>query len=367
MIKNPPADAPFFAKIGFTEVHRPFTHGVADEKGVFIPGYLKDTPEIRRDLAEFQATIRYFDRRVGEIFKTLEESNFRENTLVVFTSDHGIPYPGAKWTVRRAGIAVPLILYQPGTCLQGGTVFPQLMSQVDVLPTLLDLLGLGIPDSIQGFSYRKLLEGKTDTAPRREVFSQYTPDMKRDNVSRSVFTERYHLIRYFSEGRTVAYPTDVSPKNFAAHVHRCRTTGKPRPFAQLFDLRNDLWELNDIGSEKQNASIVLRPFRPAAELDAKRKRPASERTGGHSVLPPGDCRLPKIMSVPLLSLFFYSIIDKKRVSYQSFNIFSQLQLAPFSWIGLQIHYLQLTKYFLVTSKNSLASFMTFCAVSSEIC
>jgi hypothetical protein len=86
--------------------------------------------------------------------------------------------------------------------------------------------------------------------------------MKRDNVSRSVITDRYHLIRYFSAGRAVQYPADVHPKTFASHLQRCRTSWPARPFAQLYDIKNDPYELEDIGSKPENAERV-------AELSAR--------------------------------------------------------------------------------------------------
>ncbi len=249
------ADRPFFAKVGFTEVHRPFTHGADTEKGVFVPPYLQNTEQVRADLAAFQAMIRYFDQRVGEIFDTLYSSRIASNTLVIMTADHGIPYPGAKWSVRKAGIEVPLILYQPETCFAGGKTFDALMSNIDVLPTLLDYLEVDIPSKIQGVSFKGLIEGEAASSPRREVFAQYTPDMKRDNLSRCILTQRYHLIRYFDQGRTVDYPVDVNPQEFANHHVRCRTKGA-RPFVQLFDIIDDPYELNDIGAKTENAVLV---------------------------------------------------------------------------------------------------------------
>lgn len=246
---------PFFAKVGFTEVHRVFKQGADTTKGVFIPPWLKDTQEIRTDLAAFQATIKYFDERVGEILHALEVSDIADNTIVIMTSDHGIPYPGAKWTVRKAGIEVPFIVYQPGTAFSGGRVFSEVMSNVDVLPTLLDNLGEEIPANMQGYSFMDIIKGNTTEPPRKEAFAQYTPDMKRDNLSRSVITDRYHLIRYFDQGRTVDYPVDVHPQTFANHEQRCKTKGT-RPFIQLFDIREDPYELNDIGSKTENAAIV---------------------------------------------------------------------------------------------------------------
>ena len=247
---------PFFVKVGFTEVHRHFTHGSDTAQGVFVPPWLQDTEDMRNDLAAFQATIKYFDERVGEILDALACSDVAENTLVIMTSDHGIPYPGAKWTVRKAGIEVPLILYQPGTVFTGGRIFPEVMSNVDVLPTLLDYLEGDIPENMQGCSFMPLLDGTTNTAPRTEAFAQYTPEMKRDNVSRSVITDRYHLIRYFSAGRAVEYPVDVHPQTFANHEQRCKTKWGARPFVQLFDIENDPYELEDIGSDQEHAAVV---------------------------------------------------------------------------------------------------------------
>ena len=249
------ADRPFFAKVGFTEVHRPFTHGTDTEKGVFVPPYLQDTEQVRADLAAFQATIKFFDQRVGEILDTLYASRIARDTLVVMTADHGIPYPGAKWSARRAGIEVPLILYQPETVFAGGKTFDALMSNIDVLPMLLDYLEADIPPAIQGVSFKSLIEGTATSGPRKEVFAQYTPDMKRDNLSRCILTDRYHLIRYFDQGRAVDYPVDVHPQEFANHHLRCKTGGT-RPFAQLFDVINDPYELNDIGSKPENAPLV---------------------------------------------------------------------------------------------------------------
>jgi arylsulfatase A-like enzyme len=244
---------PFFAKVGFTEVHRPFHHGRDDSRGVFVPGYLRDTPPIREDLAAFQATIRAFDGYVGEILDALDASPVARETLVVFTSDHGIAYPGAKWTCRRAGLEVPLILHQPQTGLSGGRTIEALMSHVDILPTLLDVLGVPVPPRVQGMSFAGLLRGETTDPPRREAFGQYTTDIKRDNLSRCVLTDRYQLIRYFDAGRPIDYPVNVDPQRFAWHLERCAVKGDAplgmRPFAQLFDLREDPWELNDLSGE----------------------------------------------------------------------------------------------------------------------
>jgi len=129
------------------------------------------------------------------------------------------------------------------------------MSNVDVLPTLLEFIDLEIPHNIEGVSFMKLISGKKNTPPRSAVFAQYTPDMKRDNQSRTVISGKYQLIWYFDAGRTVKYPTNTSPSKFAAHVEREETTGT-RPFYELFDVESDPWELEDLGGKNEYHETV---------------------------------------------------------------------------------------------------------------
>jgi len=253
-------DKPFFLKVGFFEVHRRkggFQHQRYDpDKPVFVPKYLANTPVIRQDLGRYQEDISYLDTCVGRILDALESNAQLKNTIVVFTADHGIPYPGAKWGLRGAGIDVPLIIYKPGSYLSGPRVCEELISHVDVLPTLLDLIGVEKPGNLEGVSFADYLKGRTEEKPREEVYAQFTPAMFRDNESRCVRTQRYKLVRYFQAGRCVKYPIDINPARFALHTERAATTGEPRPYVQLFDVQNDPDQLSDIADEKENAAIV---------------------------------------------------------------------------------------------------------------
>lgn len=249
-------DKPFFMKVGFFEVHRPFTVGKDTEKGLFIPAHLKDTPEIREDLARFQGTIRFFDECVGEILDALESSRVKDNTLVIFTADHGIPYPGAKWTLFDAGILTPLIMYWPGTKLEGGKVYNQLAGNVDFLPTVLELVGIAIPENLHGYSFAAVLEGDQSQSPRKEIYAQRTSHALYDNLSRCVRTEQYKMIRYFEPGRTVIYPTDAVPQRVARHVERPRRKSGRRPVVELYDVQADPHERNNLAQSPRYAKLV---------------------------------------------------------------------------------------------------------------
>ncbi|HSH19258.1 MAG TPA: sulfatase [Draconibacterium sp.] len=247
---------PFFLKAGFTEVHRAFDHGSDSSKGIFVPGYLANTKIMREDLAQFQAEIKYFDTCVGRILKALEESKVAENTVVIFTADHGIPYPGSKWTARKAGLEVPFIIYKKGEkVLCGGKVYNEVMSNVDVLPTLFDFMEIPKPQNFEGVSFWNFLNEKENKSPREEAFGQYTPDMKRDNASRTIITDKYQLIYYFSEGRSVKFPVNIDPVEFALHRARCTTSGA-RPFIQLYDIQDDPYELYNLSMDTAYQEIV---------------------------------------------------------------------------------------------------------------
>jgi len=130
-----------------------------------------------------------------------------------------------------------------------------LSSPATILPTLFEYAGFSIPDNIEGVSFRNFISGETKIPPRTLAFAQFTPDMKRDNQSRSVISGKFQLIRYFDAGRSVAYPLATSPSRFSAHIEREKTTAS-RPFFELYDIENDPFELINIGDKQENEEKV---------------------------------------------------------------------------------------------------------------
>jgi len=252
---------PVFLKVGFFEVHRragSYSHREPDTtRGVFIPPYLKNTPAIRDDLARFQADVHFLDACIGRILEGLEAAGIADRTLVIFTAEHGIAYPGAKWCLREPGLRIPYILHRPGTPMAGGKVYHDLMSHVDFLPTLLGLVGVPVPENVQGMSFAPLVLGKTDKGPRRYVFGHRQPHARRENVARSVRDERFKLIRCFENDRVVRYPTDAVPIDVSRHTARPQRKGA-RPFAELFDLKDDPNELHNLSGDAKHADVLKR-------------------------------------------------------------------------------------------------------------
>jgi arylsulfatase A-like enzyme len=159
---------PFYLQLGFFEPHRepghpthwPATHRPA-RRQVTVPPYLVDDAGAREELAYFEASVRTVDDAMGRILAALDENGLADDTLVVFTADHGIPFPRAKCSVYNPGLEVPLILRWPNGPWQAGAVLDELISNVDYLPTLCDLLDLPRADNHQGFSYAPLLRGRS--------------------------------------------------------------------------------------------------------------------------------------------------------------------------------------------------------------
>jgi arylsulfatase A-like enzyme len=238
-------DGPTYAQFGFFETHRPLNREPVDEDGVHVPGYLEPTDEMRADLARFQAEVEYLDARVGDVLDALSGSGHREDTVVVFAADHGIPYPGAKWWCRSPGVDVSLLMDGPGPAFEAEGPVEAVTSNVDVLPTLLDVLDVPIHDRVAGVSFREYLTGGDAVQPREAAFTQFT---SAGSEARGVVTEGYNLVRNVGAGRTVEYPVDAPPTSRGPDLGAGAET---RPYAQLYDRRKDPAELDDVAAENE--------------------------------------------------------------------------------------------------------------------
>ena len=237
-------NTPFYAQIGFFETHRPHDFGDVKpdaSKGVFVPPYLVDEQRARRELAVQQGACRRVDEAVNIITSALDEADLTANTLFVFTVDHGIEFPRAKWFCYDAGIEVALIVRWPVGGIAGGATRDRLLSNVDLFPTLLDLVDLQIPENVEGLSFADYLGNDSAAAKRDAVFSVF-----QGKDIRSVRTDRYKLIRNFQARRLIPVPVNMTES--PAGREKC-------PVVQLFDLEKDPLEFNNIAEDPEFADI----------------------------------------------------------------------------------------------------------------
>ena len=248
------APNPFFASVGFWEPHRPYDspeYTPDPPNDVDVPPYLPDTPGVRLEISQLQGMVRAMDEAVGQILKALDEAGKQDSTLVIFTTDHGIAMPRAKGTLYDPGIGTALIMQGPD--LPQGVVESSLLSNVDLLPTILEYGGLPPLDDIDGYSFLPLLKGKPYHR-REHIFVEMTWH-DRYNPMRGIRTDRYKYLRNFGKRPLVYIPADIydSPSGKAVREEYYKTV---RPVEELYDLKSDPKELHNIIDEPKYQDIA---------------------------------------------------------------------------------------------------------------
>ena len=264
-------DRPFFMWLGFIDPHRPYNDHpiemVNDPKEVTVPPFLVDDEATRRDLADYYDEISRLDGHVGEIVALLKSRKQLENTLIVFVSDNGMPFPRAKITVYDAGIQTPLI-FSWGDRIEAGRVFDKsLVSTIDLAPTLLDVAGIAKPAPMYGESLLPLLLGDT-TSSREHIFAEH--HYKRSDYHLFTIRSATHKLIYTAGenahqplGTTRAAYTSPSwlalkEKQKAQELTPAqqRFFEDPRAQIELYDLAADPHELKNIADRPENQTIV---------------------------------------------------------------------------------------------------------------
>lgn len=200
---------PFYAEINFFEPHRPFDFGGVKpfkSKGISVPKYIPNNHDTRKEFASMQGAIKKMDDSVAKIIKILKRKNLYENTIILFTTDHGIPFPRAKGTLYDAGIETSLIISYPKLKIKNKK-FKELISNIDILPTLLDFAKIKIPKIIQGKSFYPLIMNKKYNQ-NKYIFAEKTYHDLFDPI-RCIRDKNYKLIINFDSDKIIRVPGDV--------------------------------------------------------------------------------------------------------------------------------------------------------------
>lgn len=247
-------DRPCYLEVGFEEMHRPYDFGDAQpdaDRGVEVPPYLPDGPEARRDLAAFQGAIRALDAGIGRILAGVADLGLDERLWVIFTADHGAAMPRAKSTLYDPGLEVALLMRWPAGGLRGGRACDALLSNVDVVPTVLDALGLPPAANLHGRSFWPLLRGAPDQ-PRAEIFAEKTFHTAYEPM-RGIRTARHKYIVNFEIGMAVDVPADV--RESPVYPLLIGEFGRVRPHVELYDLTTDPVERQNLAGRPEVADI----------------------------------------------------------------------------------------------------------------
>ncbi|WP_229312203.1 sulfatase family protein [Larkinella punicea] len=216
-LADKPAGKPFCFWFGAQEPHRRYPTGIGKQSGmdmtkVQVPGFLPDHPAIKSDLLDYLYEIQWYDRHLGRIIKMLEEAGELDNTLIVVTSDNGMPFPRAKANVYEYGIHLPLAI-RWGNRVKGNRTVADPVSLMDLAPTFLE--AAGVPFDAGDIRGRSLLNILTSSG-------QGIVDKSRDAVYAS--RERHSSSRWNNLGypqrcirtRTHLYIWNVKPDRWPA-------------------------------------------------------------------------------------------------------------------------------------------------------
>ena len=279
--KDRTIDQPFFGFITIFETHESkiFPQEVrkndknraipiiVNPEDVFVPPYYPDSKVVRKDIAQHYNNIHYMDKRVGEIISKLEADGEADNTIIIWTTDHGDGLPRSKREVYDSGIKVPLIIYwperfRPRNHLPGGQS-DSLISFVDLGPSILSLAGLTPPEHMHGsarFGTQKIKERTHIYAAKDRFDEHYFHE-------RAVRTHKYKYIRNYQPGlpggRHLIYrdKQDIM-QDLWEHLAEGKLNSQqsiwfsPQPKESLYDVLEDPYEVNNLAGNPEYLSVL---------------------------------------------------------------------------------------------------------------
>ncbi|MDQ4421536.1 sulfatase [Sphingobium sp. DEHP117] len=275
---------PFFINCNSNDPHRPFYGSPQADKvdhnhtgaykverevrpdEVVVPPTLEDLPDIRLELSQYWNSAQRLDIAIGNILRALDESGERDNTIVMFCSDHGMPLPFAKATCYDHGSRVPVLISWPG--MGEPREFTDLTTHCDILPTLLDLLGVPAPSDLDGQSWLPQIEGKA--TERREFVVTYVNTLSSgfSYPMRAIQDQRYALVfSSWADGKLKFRSESMFGLTFNAMVEAAKTDPKIAarveqytlgiPMA-FYDLKTDPGQRLNLASDKRHSARIRR-------------------------------------------------------------------------------------------------------------
>jgi len=272
-LDNTPADQPFFAQVCFSDPHREWDeafHPVKhDPEKLKLPGHYPDTIQLRKDLAAYYDEVARVDFYVGKVLGELQTRGLASNTIVIYMSDNGSSTLRGKGTLYESGVRVPLLVRWPGVAAP--KVSNALISGEDLAPTMLEAMGLPVPEDMTGISFLPILKGQPFT-PRNHVFAERSAhtglpvDSAAYDEIRTVIGDRFKLIYNaipslpyvpidFKKSPAWRSIAEAQSKGKLSETFRRMYLSKSKPIFELYDLKNDPSELVNLAEKPAFLSI----------------------------------------------------------------------------------------------------------------
>ena len=278
---------PFAFWFGSNNPHRPYDAGAGVKAGidparVVVPPFLPNTDTVRSDLADYYAEVQRFDAELAAVLASLERAGELDHTVVVVTSDNGMPFPRAKANLYDAGTRMPLAIRWP-TRIARGTKVNEFVSLADLAPTFLEIAGAAVPAEMSARSLLPRLAGIERRPQRDRVFiaRERHANVRAGDASypaRAIRTAEYLYIRnlrpdrwpagdpqlYFAVGPfgdidggpTKQLLLDARDDGTVADFFKLATA--KRPAEELYDLKKDPHQLLNLATDPAHAGIKTR-------------------------------------------------------------------------------------------------------------
>jgi len=288
-LRSTPHDQPFCYWWGTSDPHRDYDKGSGLASGmdidkVRVPEFLPDHPNVRSDILDYYFEIERYDREFGQVLEQLEHSGRAENTIVVMTSDNGMPFPRAKTTLYDYGTRMPLAIRWPAQ-VPGGRVVDDFVNLVDMAPTFIEACGLEPLPEMSGKSLLNILrseaDGRVDPSRKNVITGRERHSAGRPNLlgypSRAI--RNYdHLYIWnlesdrlpgglpdFPEYKLIPQYGDIDSSPTKDYMMTTANTpeGKrlfdlavaKRPEEELYDVRKDPYQMKNIAADPTCRSI----------------------------------------------------------------------------------------------------------------
>lgn len=261
-------EEPFFLYFCTHEPHRPFKRDGSETispDDVIVPPYLPDSPECRDELAKYYGSVERTDRGLVRLMEALRRAGKWDDTMIIYISDNGIAFPGAKTTLYDPGMRLPCVVRNP-YATQTGVVTDAMVSWIDIAPTILDFCGAMPKDySFHGRSFFDTLES-AHTPGWDEVYGSHTfHEITMYYPMRVIRTRKHKLIWNIAHGLDYPFASDLyasetwqgvlrrKEKNYArrsveAYIHR--------PRFELYDLETDPLEVANLADDPGHRDVL---------------------------------------------------------------------------------------------------------------
>lgn len=263
-LQSRPKGKPFFLWLAALDPHRAYEPGTLtpphELSDVIVPPYMPDVPKVREDLRMYYDEIGRLDQFVGKVVNELEIQGIVDNTIIIFMSDNGRPFPRDKTTLYEGGIKTPFIVKWPKK-VQPGSVTKSLVSSIDIAPTIAEIAGIRKSKTFEGVSFLSILENPKNTTRKFAFGEDHWHDY--EDHGRSIVGDQWKLIRNDYEDLAATPSADAGRSFTWQAMLKLKAEDKlnsaqlscfiaPRPRYELYDLDNDPNELYNLAKEEKH-------------------------------------------------------------------------------------------------------------------